>query len=103
MWIQTWKDPKKQWLQLCYSITKGDIEMVIIDWEEKWNIPVLTQDIPTNTVEEEAGQEETQPREVSVPKKPKTGQTKTKQTNEGTAKMGTQKGKKNNMQSSQVQ
>jgi hypothetical protein len=70
--------------------------MVIRDWEDEWNIPVLTQDIPTKTTEEEIGQEETQPQEVPVPKNRRTDQTKTKQTNEGTTKMGTHKGKKNN-------
>jgi hypothetical protein len=37
-----------------------------------------------------------------MPKKPRTGQTKTKQAKEGTSKKGTQKGKKNNTQSPQV-
>jgi hypothetical protein len=47
--------------------------MVIRDWEDDWNIPVLTQYIPARTLEEEIGQEETQPQEVPVPKKPRTG------------------------------
>jgi hypothetical protein len=37
-----------------YCIIGGDIDMVIKDWEEKWNIPVLTQDLPKKTTEEEA-------------------------------------------------
>jgi hypothetical protein len=55
MWIQAWKDPNKQWLQLRYCIMEGDIEMVIRDWEDDWKIPVLTQDIPARTTKEEAG------------------------------------------------
>jgi hypothetical protein len=58
---------------LCYCIIEGDINMVIKDWEDDWKIPVLTQDIPARTEEEEAGQEETQPQEVPVPKKLRTG------------------------------
>jgi hypothetical protein len=54
MWIQVWKDPNKQWLQLRYCITEGDIEMAIKDWEDEWRIPVLTRDIPTGVEEEEA-------------------------------------------------
>jgi hypothetical protein len=39
MWIHARKEPKKQWLQLCYCITKGEIDMVIKDWEGDWKIP----------------------------------------------------------------
>jgi hypothetical protein len=86
--------------------------MAIKDWEDDWRIIVLTPDIPTGVEEEEerkehtnaeeAGQEETQPQEVIVPKKPRTGQAKPKQTKGGTSREGTQKGKKNNTQSTQV-
>jgi hypothetical protein len=69
MWIQVWKDPNKQWLQLHYYIMKGDIDMVIGDWEDDWKIPFLTQDLLERTAEEEERQEETQPQEVPVPKK----------------------------------
>jgi hypothetical protein len=69
MWIQAWKDPDKQWLQMRYCITEGDIDMVIKDWEDEWRIPVLTQDLPERTTEEEAGQGETQASEIQVPKK----------------------------------
>jgi hypothetical protein len=88
MWIQAWKAANKQWLQLCYCITKGDIEMAIKDWEDKWSIPVLTRDIPVRVEKEEArqehthtkevGQKHTLPQEVTVPKKPRTGHTKPK-------------------------
>jgi hypothetical protein len=113
MWIQVKKDPNKQWLQLCYCITKGDIEMVIKDWEDDWRIAVITRDIPVGVEEEEArqehphdeevGQEETQPQGVTMPKKPRMGQTKPKQMKVGTSKIGNQKGKKNNTQPPQVQ
>jgi hypothetical protein len=29
MWLQLRQDPHKHWLQMCYCITKGDIEMII--------------------------------------------------------------------------
>ena len=57
--------------------------MTIKDWEDEWRIPVLTQDIPAgaeeeearqeHTHDEEAGQEQKQPQEVVVPKKPRKG------------------------------
>jgi hypothetical protein len=57
--------------------------MAIKDWEYEWRIPILTQDIPAGVDEEEArkehthteevGQEQTQPQEVIVPKKPRIG------------------------------
>ena len=77
--------------------------MVIKDWEDEWKIPVLTQEFPEKTVEEEAGQKETKTQEVSVPKKWRMGQTKTKKTEEGETKKGTQKGKNNTTQPAQVQ
>jgi hypothetical protein len=55
MWIQAWKDPNKQWLQLRYCITEGDIEIAIKNWEYDWRIPILTQDIPGGVEEEEVG------------------------------------------------
>jgi hypothetical protein len=69
IWIQVRKDPDKQWLQMRYCITEGDIDLVIKDWEDEWRIPSLTQDLTEKTIEEEAGQGETQPKEVQVPKK----------------------------------
>jgi hypothetical protein len=103
MWIQAHKDPDKKWLKIHYYIKEGDIDMVIKDWEDEWKIPVLTRDLSERTVEEVAVQEETQPQEVPVPKKRRTGQKKTKNTSEGIAKTGTQKGTKNNMQLAQAQ
>jgi hypothetical protein len=44
----------KQWLQMRYCITEGDIDMVIKDWEDEWRILVLTQEFSKRTVEEEA-------------------------------------------------
>jgi hypothetical protein len=55
MWIQAHKDPNKQWLQLQYCITEGDIDMVIKYWEDDWKIPSLTKYIPAGTTEEESG------------------------------------------------
>jgi hypothetical protein len=45
MWIQARKEINKKWIQMCYCITEGDIDMVIKDWEDEWKIPVLTQDL----------------------------------------------------------
>jgi hypothetical protein len=64
MWIQACKDPNKQWLQLCYYIMKGDIEMAIKDWEDNWRILVLTRDIPIGAEGEEERQEHPHDEEV---------------------------------------
>jgi hypothetical protein len=69
MWIQARKDLDKQWLQMRYCITEGDIDMVISEWDDEWKTPILTQEIPERTTEEEAGQGETQPKEIQVPKR----------------------------------
>jgi hypothetical protein len=75
MWIQAWKDPDNQWLQLRYCIKEADIEMAIKDWDDDWRIPVLNQEMPTG-MEEEVGQGQTPVEEITVPKKPRTGQNK---------------------------
>jgi hypothetical protein len=64
MWIQERKDPTKQWLQMCYCIIKGDIYMVISEWDEEWMIPDITYEVLEMTAEEEVGSEETQPKEI---------------------------------------
>jgi hypothetical protein len=86
--------------------------MAIKDWEDDWRIPVIISNIPVGAEEEEArkehtnvegvGQGETQCQEVPVPKKPRTSQTKPKQTKGGSSKIGTHKGKPNNTQVPQV-
>jgi hypothetical protein len=72
--------------------------MAIKDWEDEWRIPFLTQEIPTEIEEDEVrqeethakevGQEQTQPQEVIVPNKPRTGQNKPQQKKGGTSKTG---------------
>jgi hypothetical protein len=98
-----WKDPDNQWLQLRYCIKQVDIEMAIKDWEDDWRIPVLIREIPAEIEEEEVRQEQTHVEEITVPKKPRTGQNKAQQKKGGTSKTGTQAGKKNNTQAPQVQ
>jgi hypothetical protein len=48
MWIQAWKDPKNQWLQLQYCINEEDIEMAIRDRHEEWRIPELNREMPVD-------------------------------------------------------
>jgi hypothetical protein len=45
MWIQARKDLDKQWLQMRYCITEGDIDMVISEWADEWRIPTITQEV----------------------------------------------------------
>jgi len=69
MWTQARKDPDKKWLHMYYCITKGDIDMVISEWDNEWRILAITQEVPERTTEEEAKQGETQPSEIQVPKR----------------------------------
>jgi hypothetical protein len=92
MWIQPRQDPDKQWLRMHYCITEGDIDMVISEWPDEWRIPSIPQEVPERTTEGEAAQAETQPLQIPVPKKPRMGQNKPNQADEGSKKIGTQKG-----------
>jgi hypothetical protein len=77
-----------------YCITEGDIDMVIMESDDEWKTPFLTQKIPERIEEEEVGQGETLPKEIQVPKRQRTGQGKKTKTNEGPTKIGPQNGKK---------
>jgi hypothetical protein len=77
-----------------YCITEGDIDMVISEWPEEWRIPAITQEVSERTTEEEAEQGETQPPEIQVPKKPRTGQGKPTQVDEGPKKKGPRRGRR---------
>jgi hypothetical protein len=83
---------------MCYCIIEGDIDMVISEWPDEWRIPAINREVPERTTEEEAEQGATQPPEIQVPKRPRMGQGKTTQKDEGPKKIGTQKGKKENTQ-----
>jgi hypothetical protein len=71
MWIQAKNDLEKQWLQMHYCITEGDIDMVISEWPDEWRIPTITKEVSERTTEEEAEQGETQP-----PRNPSAQETK---------------------------
>jgi hypothetical protein len=43
--------------------------MVINEWDDEWKTLALTQEMPKTTIEEEARQGETQPKEIQVPKR----------------------------------
>jgi predicted Ser/Thr protein kinase len=46
MWIQPRQDLDKQWLQMHYCITEGDIDMVISEWPDEWRIPTISYEVP---------------------------------------------------------
>jgi hypothetical protein len=69
MWIQPRQDPDKQWLQMRYCITEGDIDMIISEWPDEWRIPTIPREVPGQTTEGGAAQAETQPPQIPVPKK----------------------------------
>jgi hypothetical protein len=78
---------------MCYCITKVDIDVVINEWPYEWRIPFITWEMSETTTEGEAEQEEIQPPEIQVPKKPQMSQGKTTQEDEGFKQTRTQKGK----------
>jgi hypothetical protein len=59
MWIQPRQDPHKQWIQMRYCITEGDIDMIIHEWLDEWKIPTIPRAIPEQITEGGASQEET--------------------------------------------
>jgi hypothetical protein len=92
MWIQPRQDPDKQWLPMHYCITEGDIDMVVSEWPDTWRISSIPWEVSEGPTEGEATQEKTQPPQIPVPKKPRTGQNKPTQVNEGEKMIGTHKG-----------
>jgi hypothetical protein len=68
MWIQPRQDPDKQWLQMRYCITEGDIDMIISEWLDEWRIPNIPREVPGQMVGGNA-HKETQPPQILVPKK----------------------------------
>jgi hypothetical protein len=79
VWIQAWKDPKNQWIQLRYCIK---------DWHDDWRIPDLNQDMLADK-EVDAGQEKTLAGDKRVPKKPNIGHNLAQQKKGGVSKKGT--------------
>jgi hypothetical protein len=69
MWIQPRKDPDKQWLQMHYYVTEGDINMIIKEWPDEWRIPTIPREVSGQTTEGGAAQAETQPPQIPIPKK----------------------------------
>jgi hypothetical protein len=50
MWIQGCEDLGKEWIYIRYCVNEDDIEMEMMDWQDEWRIPVLTQEV-TNGIE----------------------------------------------------
>jgi hypothetical protein len=69
MWIQPRQDPDKQWLQMRYCVTEGDIDMIINEWPDEWRIPTIPRGVPGQTTEGGVAQAETQPPQIPVPKR----------------------------------
>ena len=49
MWIQSRQDPHKQWLQMCYCIIEGGIDMIINEWPDEWKIPTIPREVSGQT------------------------------------------------------
>jgi hypothetical protein len=54
---------------MCYCVTEGNIDMVIIEWLDEWRIPAIRKEVSGQTVEGGAVQAETHPLEIPIPKK----------------------------------
>jgi hypothetical protein len=74
---------------MCYCIIEGDIDMVISEWPDEWRIPSIPWEVPKGPVEGEAVHTKAEPPQILVPKKPRTGQNKSTQENEGENMIGT--------------
>jgi hypothetical protein len=40
MWIQAARDPKKEWLEMYYYVTREEIDWIIKYWPTQWKVPV---------------------------------------------------------------
>jgi hypothetical protein len=69
MWIQPRKYLNKQWLQMLYCVTEGDINMVISKWPDEWRIPTIPREVSGQIEKGGVVQAETQPPQIPVPKK----------------------------------
>ena len=46
MWIQVCRDLEKESLQLQFCINAKKVEMEMRDWQDDWNIQVITKEMP---------------------------------------------------------
>ena len=74
--------------------------MVISEWPNAWRIPSIPREVLEGPTEGEAVQAETQPPQIQVPKKPRMGQNKSTQVDEGSKQKRTQKGQKETIEQS---
>jgi hypothetical protein len=49
MWIKPRQDLDKQWLQMNYYVTEGDIDMIINEWPDQWRISTIPRGVLTQT------------------------------------------------------
>jgi hypothetical protein len=42
VWIQEKKDPKKNWLQMRYCVTREEVQWAMKDWPDEWKVPVTS-------------------------------------------------------------
>jgi hypothetical protein len=59
---------------MCYYFTESDIDMIIIEWPDEWRIPTIPREVPGQTIEGGTTQVETQPPQIPLPKRRRTGQ-----------------------------
>jgi len=36
MWIQAARDPKKEWLEMQYCVTREEIDWIVKEWSAQW-------------------------------------------------------------------
>jgi hypothetical protein len=55
IWIQTKRDPKKEWLQLRYCVTGEEVQWAMKDWPKEWKVPVISKKVPKSKQKVEIG------------------------------------------------
>jgi hypothetical protein len=43
IYVQEKKDPREEWVQMKYKITKEDIQLIMQDWDLDWKVPGIEQ------------------------------------------------------------
>jgi hypothetical protein len=58
IYIQAKKDPREEWVQKKYKITKEDIHLIMQDWDPYWKVPAngIEMEHPDNNADEQGNE-----------------------------------------------
>jgi hypothetical protein len=94
MWIQARKDPDKQWLQMHYCITEGDIDMVISEWADEWRIPTITQEVQKEQQKKRQSREKRSLRKSKCPRDQERAKARQHRQTKGQRRQGPRRGRR---------